>query len=63
MVDVNKRIAVIGLGYVGLAISCGVFKKYNVIGFDINTNCINELQEGIDVTHEIKASELSNTKN
>ncbi len=62
MVDANKKIAVIGLGYVGLPLAVEFSKKYDVIGFDINANRINELQKGIDVTHEIKASELSNAK-
>jgi UDP-N-acetyl-D-galactosamine dehydrogenase len=62
MVDANKRIAVIGLGYVGLPLAVEFSKKYNVTGFDINAKRINELQKGIDVTHEIKASELSNAK-
>ncbi len=52
------KIAVIGLGYVGLPLSVAFAKKYKVIGFDINSKRINELQKCIDVTEEIEKIEL-----
>jgi UDP-N-acetyl-D-galactosamine dehydrogenase len=54
----NKKIALIGLGYVGLPLAVEFGKKRKVIGFDINQNRINELKDGIDVTLETTAQEL-----
>lgn len=48
----DKRIAIIGLGYVGLPLAIEFGKKYRVLGFDINTNRIEELSNGEDRTHE-----------
>lgn len=49
-----NKIAVIGLGYVGLPLARLFATKYNVIGFDINQIRINELQNGHDVTLEVE---------
>ncbi len=49
----NPRIAVIGLGYVGLPLARLFATKYPVVGFDINTERIKELQAGIDSTLEV----------
>lgn len=49
----SLHIAVIGLGYVGLPLAVAFAKKYPVIGFDINSNRIQELLEGIDATGEV----------
>ena len=38
------KIAIIGLGYVGLPLAVGFSKKYDVIGFDLNLNRIKELE-------------------
>lgn len=46
-------IAVIGLGYVGLPLATAFSAKYRVIGYDINEERINQLNDGIDATHEI----------
>ncbi|KQR72124.1 Vi polysaccharide biosynthesis protein VipA/TviB [Pedobacter sp. Leaf176] len=46
------KIAIIGLGYVGLPLALEFGKKFNVIGFDINANRINELKSGNDSTKE-----------
>lgn len=46
------KIAVIGLGYVGLPLAIEFGKKYKVLGFDINKERIEELQQGIDHTLE-----------
>src|SRR5690606_14317666 len=48
----NARIAVIGLGYVGLPLAVEFGKKYDVLGFDINQNRVNELSQGKDRTQE-----------
>lgn len=46
------KIAVIGLGYVGLPLAIEFSKKYNVLGFDIDTDRISELRAGKDHTQE-----------
>lgn len=48
----DKKIAIIGLGYVGLPLAIEFAKKYQVLGFDINQDRINELQSGKDRTNE-----------
>lgn len=57
----SKKIAIIGLGYVGLPLACAFAKKYDVIGFDINTTRINELSNNIDKTREVTSEYLQNT--
>ena len=59
----NHKIAIIGLGYVGLPLAVEFSKKYNVIGFDINAMRIQELQSGIDRTLELETSELKKASN
>ncbi|GGD09986.1 nucleotide sugar dehydrogenase [Hyunsoonleella pacifica] len=49
----NNKIAIIGLGYVGLPLARLFATKYSVIGFDINEVRISELQQGKDVTLEV----------
>lgn len=52
------KIAVIGLGYVGLPLARLFATKYPVVGFDINKNRIKELNSGLDATLEVDESEL-----
>ena len=59
----DKKIAVIGLGYVGLPLAVEFGKKFKTIGFDINENRINELNKGIDSTLEVSNEYLSETLN
>jgi UDP-N-acetyl-D-galactosamine dehydrogenase len=59
----NKHIAVIGLGYVGLPLAVEFGKKFKTIGFDINSNRINELNKGIDSTLEVSNEYLRETLN
>ena len=54
----NKKIALIGLGYVGLPLAVEFGKKRSVIGFDINQSRINDLNNGIDSTLETTIEEL-----
>jgi UDP-N-acetyl-D-galactosamine dehydrogenase len=54
------KIAVIGLGYVGLPLARLFATKYPVIGFDINTKRIGELKEGNDITLEVDKVTLDN---
>jgi UDP-N-acetyl-D-galactosamine dehydrogenase len=57
----QNKIAIIGLGYVGLPLAVEFGKKQHVIGFDINENRIKELNEGYDRTLEISNDDLKNT--
>jgi UDP-N-acetyl-D-galactosamine dehydrogenase len=54
----KKKIAVIGLGYVGLPLAVEFAKKRPILGFDINQNRIKELLEGHDNTLEVTDDEL-----
>ena len=54
----QTKIAIIGLGYVGLPLAVEFAKKYQVIGFDINKIRINELRANEDVTLETSSEEL-----
>ena len=58
----NLSIAIIGLGYVGLPLAVEFGKKFSVIGFDINNQRINSLNQGYDETLEISKSELKSAK-
>jgi UDP-N-acetyl-D-galactosamine dehydrogenase len=54
----NTRIAIIGLGYVGLPLAVEFGKKYPTIGFDINERRVAELQQGIERTLEVDPAEM-----
>ena len=55
----TNKIAVIGLGYVGLPLAIEFGKKFNVLGFDINIERIKELSSGQDRTKEADLKDLS----
>ena len=57
----NKKIAIIGLGYVGLPLAVEFVKKYSTIGFDANISRINELTSGYDSTGEITKRKLQSS--
>ena len=59
----KKKIALIGLGYVGLPLAAEFGKKRQVIGFDLNQGRINELKEGVDSTLEMSKQELKDAIN
>jgi UDP-N-acetyl-D-galactosamine dehydrogenase len=59
----EKKIAIIGLGYVGLPLAIEFGKKYKVLGFDINKNRIGELTSGKDRTNEADLEALSYAMN
>jgi UDP-N-acetyl-D-galactosamine dehydrogenase len=54
-----KKLAVIGLGYVGLPLAAAFGQKRDIVGFDINAKRIEELKGGVDFTREVSADELS----
>ncbi len=53
------KIAIIGLGYVGLPLAVEFAKKYPVIGFDIKQDRVSDLKQGLDATLEITTEELT----
>ena len=57
------RIAVIGLGYVGLPLAVEFGKKYPTVGFDINLQRVDDLKNGIDQTNEVELKELNEVLN
>jgi UDP-N-acetyl-D-glucosamine/UDP-N-acetyl-D-galactosamine dehydrogenase len=54
----KNKIALIGLGYVGLPLAVEFGKKYETIGFDINETRVQELNQGVDNTLEVEPEEL-----
>jgi UDP-N-acetyl-D-galactosamine dehydrogenase len=59
----NYKIAIIGLGYVGLPLAVEFGKFYSVIGFDIDEKRVKELKIGIDRTRETTSNEILNSTN
>jgi UDP-N-acetyl-D-galactosamine dehydrogenase len=57
----QERIAVIGLGYVGLPLSVALARKFDTLGFDVSTHRIEELRQGRDTTHEVTGENLSSS--
>ncbi|WP_108468422.1 nucleotide sugar dehydrogenase [Polynucleobacter difficilis] len=55
----NKTVAIIGLGYVGLPLAVEFGKRLKVIGFDINRERIKALEKGFDETLEVSSEELT----
>jgi len=58
LVDKKVKLAVIGLGYVGLPIALEFAKKISVIGFDISASRIAMMQEGIDPSKELEKADF-----
>ncbi|WP_417520820.1 Vi polysaccharide biosynthesis UDP-N-acetylglucosamine C-6 dehydrogenase TviB [Marinobacter sp.] len=54
-----KKIAIIGLGYVGLPLAAAFSAKHQVVGFDISTTRIADLKNGQDLTREVSPEELA----
>ena len=60
LVEKKKKLAVIGLGYVGLPIALEFAGKINVIGFDINEQRLEKMRKGIDPSGELKEEHFKN---
>jgi UDP-N-acetyl-D-galactosamine dehydrogenase len=56
----KNKIAIVGLGYVGLPLAVEFAKQYEVVGFDINPERVEDLRKGIDATLEIATGNLKN---
>ena len=61
LVNKNNKLAVIGLGYVGLPIALEFAKKISVIGFDISAKRIEMMKQGIDPSNELEKSDFENS--
>jgi len=57
---INAKIAIIGLGYVGLPLAVAFGEKYQVVGFDINLERIANLNKGVDSTLQCTTQEIAN---
>jgi UDP-N-acetyl-D-glucosamine/UDP-N-acetyl-D-galactosamine dehydrogenase len=55
----NTKIAIVGLGYVGLPLAVEFGKRYDTLGFDINATRVEQLRAGTDITLEVDADELA----
>lgn len=62
IVNKEEKISVVGLGYVGMPIAVAFAKKVDVIGFDVNTNKIEQYKNGIDSTKEVGDETIRQTK-
>ena len=63
MLNINDiKIAVIGLGYVGLPLAVEFGRKLDVVGFDINQRRLDELKSGLDSTRETTSREIKRAK-
>jgi UDP-N-acetyl-D-galactosamine dehydrogenase len=61
MRKIEGKVAVVGLGYVGLPLAVSFARHMTVVGFDINTRRIEELQKGVDRTGETLGGDLKNS--
>ena len=61
VVNKQEKIAIIGLGYVGMPLAVAFAKKIDVIGFDLNKEKINLYKEGIDPTNEVGNEAIKKT--
>jgi UDP-N-acetyl-D-galactosamine dehydrogenase len=60
LVEKKSKLAVIGLGYVGLPLALEFAKKISVIGFDINAERVDLMKKGIDPNKELSAEDFKN---
>lgn len=58
LIDRKEKLALIGLGYVGMPIAIAFGKKINVIGYDINSKKVESYKNGIDPTNEVGDDEV-----
>lgn len=58
LLDKKTKLAVIGLGYVGLPIALEFARKLSVIGFDINAKRVEMMKNGIDPSNELESADF-----
>ena len=61
LIQKETKLAVVGLGYVGIPIAVAFSKVVNTIGFDVNEEKVNQYRQGIDPTNEIGDEEIKNS--
>ncbi len=61
IVDIEEKISLVGLGYVGMPIAVAFAKKVDVIGYDLNAKKIDLYRNGIDPTNEVGNDVIANT--
>ena len=61
LINKEKKVSIIGLGYVGLPIALELAKHFSVIGFDINTERVEMMKQGIDPSKELAAIAFEDT--
>lgn len=61
VINRNEAISIVGLGYVGMPIAVAFAKKVKVIGFDLNSDKVNQYMSGQDPTNEVGNDEISKT--
>ncbi len=61
LINKEGKLAVIGLGYVGLPIALEFARKISVVGFDINQERVDMMKNNIDPSNELESSEFDNT--
>ncbi len=61
IIEKKAKIAVVGLGYVGLPLAAAFGKKVDVIGFEIHSAKVDQLKKGYDATGELSGEDLENT--
>ncbi len=61
LINHEKKIALIGLGYVGLPIALEFARKMSVIGFDINNKRVELMKNGVDPSNELTSEDFNNT--
>ncbi len=61
LVQKEKKLSLIGLGYVGLPIALAFARKISVVGFDINSHRIDLMKKGIDPSQELEKSSFERT--
>lgn len=59
LVDKRRKLAVVGLGYVGLPIALTFAKKISVIGFDVSEARLEKMRHGLDPSAELPAAAFS----
>lgn len=62
MIEHQTKIAVIGLGYVGLPLALAFAEHFQTLGFDVSEQRIEELQKGVDRTGEVDSNSLLTSK-
>jgi UDP-N-acetyl-D-galactosamine dehydrogenase len=58
---VSEKIAIVGLGYVGLPLAVAMARKHDVAAFDINSRRIDALKAGLDATNEVSPQDLKSS--